>query len=65
MKKVTLIRGDGIGPEIVAATREVLSAAKGALDISRARSELGYEPRFDLQKGIEATIAATRAGPPL
>lgn len=42
----------------------VLSAVKGALDISRARAELGYEPRFDLQKGIEATIAATRAGPP-
>lgn len=39
----------------------VLSATKGALDISRAREELGYEPRFDLQKGIEATIAATRA----
>lgn len=39
----------------------VLSATKGALDISRARKELGYEPRFDLQTGIEATIAATRA----
>ncbi len=39
----------------------VLSAVKGALDISRSREELGYEPRFDLQKGIEATIAATRA----
>ncbi|HMN70343.1 MAG TPA: NAD(P)-dependent oxidoreductase [Rhodoblastus sp.] len=43
----------------------VLSAVKGALDISRAREELGYAPRFDLQKGIEATVAATRAGPPL
>jgi nucleoside-diphosphate-sugar epimerase len=42
----------------------VLSAVKGALDISRARRELGYEPRFDLQKGIEATIEATRAGQP-
>ena len=39
----------------------VLSAVKGALDISRAREELGYQPRFDLQKGIEATIAATKA----
>lgn len=39
----------------------VLSAAKGALDISRARTELGYEPRYDLQRGIEATITATRA----
>lgn len=39
---------------------KVLSAVKGALDISRARRELGYEPRYDLQRGIEATIAATR-----
>lgn len=39
---------------------KVLSAIKGALDIGRARAELGYEPRFDLQKGIEATIAETR-----
>jgi UDP-glucose 4-epimerase len=39
---------------------KVLSAVKGALDISRARSELGYEPRYDLQRGIEATIVATR-----
>ena len=40
---------------------KVLSAVKGALDISRARKELGYAPRYDLQRGIEATIAATRA----
>ncbi|MDB5616474.1 NAD(P)-dependent oxidoreductase [Tardiphaga sp.] len=39
---------------------KVLSAVKGALDISRARAELGYEPRYDLQRGIEATIEATR-----
>jgi UDP-glucose 4-epimerase len=41
----------------------VLSAVKGALDISRAKAELGYEPRYNIQAGIEATIAATRAGP--
>jgi UDP-glucose 4-epimerase len=39
----------------------VPTAIKGALDISRARTELGYEPKYDIQKGIEATIAATRA----
>ncbi|HEY8337071.1 MAG TPA: NAD(P)-dependent oxidoreductase [Tardiphaga sp.] len=39
---------------------KVLSAVKGALDISRARAELGYQPAYDLQRGIEATIAATR-----
>jgi nucleoside-diphosphate-sugar epimerase len=37
----------------------VLSAVKGALDIARAQGELGYQPRYDLQRGIEATIAAT------
>lgn len=41
----------------------VLSATKGALNIERARRELGYAPRYDIQSGIEATIAATRAGP--
>lgn len=39
----------------------VPTATKGALDIERARIELGYEPKYDIQKGIEATIAATRA----
>jgi UDP-glucose 4-epimerase len=39
----------------------VLTAVKGALDIRRAEAELGYRPRYDLQRGIEATIEATRA----
>jgi UDP-glucose 4-epimerase len=39
---------------------KVLSAVKGALDIGRAKAELGYKPAYDLQRGIEATIAATR-----
>lgn len=38
----------------------VLTANKGALDIRRAQTELGYQPRYDIQKGIDATIAATR-----
>ena len=38
----------------------VLSATKGALDISRAATELGYQPRYDIQRGIEATIAVAR-----
>jgi nucleoside-diphosphate-sugar epimerase len=38
----------------------VLSAVKGALDIGRAAAELGYQPRYDIQRGIEATIAAAR-----
>lgn len=40
---------------------KVPSVRKGALDIGRAVAELGYRPAYDLQRGIEATIAATRA----
>ncbi|TBW38951.1 NAD(P)-dependent oxidoreductase [Siculibacillus lacustris] len=39
----------------------IVSARKGALDISRAVSELGYRPRHDIVTGIAATVAATRA----
>jgi len=39
----------------------VRSARKGALDIRRAQAELGYRPQYDLQRGILATIEATRA----
>jgi UDP-glucose 4-epimerase len=39
----------------------IATARKGALDIGRARTELGYEPRFDIKRGIEATIDACRA----
>jgi nucleoside-diphosphate-sugar epimerase len=39
----------------------VRSARKGALDIRRAIAELDYRPQYDLQRGIEATIEATRA----
>ena len=35
---------------------------KGALDISRARRELGYAPQYPIRKGLAAYIAATRAG---
>ena len=35
---------------------------KGALDISRARTELGYVPRFPIRDGLLAYIEATRAG---
>jgi nucleoside-diphosphate-sugar epimerase len=36
-------------------------ARKGALDISRARAELGYVPRHDIRSGILETIEAARA----
>jgi UDP-glucose 4-epimerase len=38
------------------------SVRKGALDITRARTELGYEPRYPIRKGLAAYIEATRAG---
>ncbi|WP_353171515.1 NAD-dependent epimerase/dehydratase family protein [Paracandidimonas soli] len=36
------------------------TAKKGALDISRARKELGYAPKYDLRKGIEHTLNLAR-----
>lgn len=50
-----------IGPGTYAHGGTVRSAVKGALDIRRARTELGYAPQYDLQRGIVATIDATRA----
>jgi UDP-glucose 4-epimerase len=35
---------------------------KGALDITRARTELGHEPRYPIKNGLAAYIEATRAG---
>ncbi len=37
---------------------------KGALDLGRARSVLGYEPKYDLKKGLAAYIAWARANRP-
>jgi len=36
------------------------TARKGALDISRARAELGYIPQYDLRQGIAHTIEEAR-----
>jgi len=36
------------------------TATKGALDISRARQELGYTPRYDLRAGLLETILAAK-----
>ncbi|HKU96211.1 MAG TPA: NAD(P)-dependent oxidoreductase [Vineibacter sp.] len=33
---------------------------KGALDITRARSELGYAPRYNIRAGLAACVAALR-----
>lgn len=39
----------------------IVSAKKGALDISRARAELGYAPQFSILKGMEKMIELSRA----
>lgn len=39
----------------------ILTARKGALDISRARTELGYAPQYDIARGIAEMIAISRA----
>lgn len=36
------------------------AVAKGALDVSRAREILGYQPRFDMRRGLAAYIEAER-----
>jgi nucleoside-diphosphate-sugar epimerase len=37
---------------------------KGALDVTRARRELGYEPKYDLKTGLAEYIAWFRRGQP-
>ena len=37
-------------------TREVSSRPRPALDITRARSELGYVPKFDVEAGLRDFI---------
>lgn len=39
----------------------ILTVRKGALDISRARAELGYAPQYDIARGIAEMIAISRA----
>jgi UDP-glucose 4-epimerase len=34
--------------------------ATGVYDISRARAELGYEPQYDLEKGIADYLASLK-----
>jgi nucleoside-diphosphate-sugar epimerase len=41
-------------------SREVSTRPRPALDISRARRELGYEPRFDIEAGLRDFVAEIR-----
>jgi nucleoside-diphosphate-sugar epimerase len=50
-----------IGPGHYAFGDRVRVARKGALDVSRARAELGYDPRFDIRRGLAAYVEARLA----
>jgi len=50
-----------IGPGNYSFVPNVETVRKGAFDITRARDELGYSPRYPIEKGIEACIACHRA----
>jgi len=51
-----------IGPGLLKHTDRVDAPQKGALDIERARSELGYQPRYDLFKGLQEYVDAYAKG---
>lgn len=52
----------GIGPGPYRFVDGTESVRKGALDVSRARAELGYQPRYPIRNGLAAYVDATRAG---
>jgi nucleoside-diphosphate-sugar epimerase len=52
----------GAGPYWV--TAEMVAPKKGALDITRARTVLGYQPKYDLRRGLAANIDWYRRGRP-
>lgn len=51
-----------VGPGQYQVGGRVEVVRKGALDISRARAELGYAPRYDIRAGLGSYLAAWRAG---
>ncbi len=49
-----------VGPGSYNFGQGIATVKKGALDITRARSELGYAPKYDIRAGIAANLDATR-----
>jgi nucleoside-diphosphate-sugar epimerase len=45
-----------VGPGQHRFTDEMVAPTKGALDVTRAGTVLGYRPQFDLRRGLAATI---------
>jgi len=52
-----------VGPGRYRHGNQIELVRKGALDISRAREELGWAPRFDIRSGLAAYIDALRQQP--
>jgi len=53
-----------VGPGPYWVTAEMVAPKKGALDITRARTVLGYQPKYDLRRGLAANIDWYRRGRP-
>lgn len=49
-----------VGPGPYRHGNQIELVRKGALDISRARAELGWSPRFDIRSGLAAYVDALR-----
>jgi UDP-glucose 4-epimerase len=45
-----------VGPGLLKYSREVEAPQKGALNVERAKNELGYQPRYDLKEGLEKYV---------
>ena len=54
-----------VGPGPHRFTDEMVAPKKGALDITRARTVLGYQPKYDLRQGLAANIEWYRRGRPV
>lgn len=54
-----------VGPGPHRFTDEMVAPKKGALDIARARTVLGYQPKYDLRQGLAANIEWYRRGRPV
>ena len=53
-----------VGPGPHWFTDQMVAPKKGAMDITRARRILGYQPKFDLRQGLAANIEWYRRGRP-
>ncbi len=51
-----------VGPGPYWYDERLVAPPKGALDVTRARTTLGYQPRYDLRRGLQAYIEWYRRG---